>query len=323
MKTRSLLAAASTLAALMGGPAAAQPYPGQPVKLVVPFPPGGSTDIIARAMAQKLTQLWGQQVIVDNRPGAGGVIGADAVAKSPADGYTLLMGHVGTLAVNTSLYPKLPYDPLKSFAPVSMVAVVPNVLVVHPSVPVKSVSELIAYAKAHPGKLNYGSAGNGSAANLAMEYFKLQTKTDIVHVPYKGTAPSITDLVGGQITLTMTGAPTVMPHVQSGRLRALAVSSLERVDALPKTPTLAEAGVPGFEATQWYGIAAPAGTPPAVVAKLNADTRKIMQTEDMRQRLSTEGAIVSTGTPEQFTAFIKAEIAHWAVVVKSAGMRVE
>jgi tripartite-type tricarboxylate transporter receptor subunit TctC len=227
--------------------AQASSYPTKPIRLIVPFPPGGSTDILGRALGQKLSEAWGQQVVVDNRPGAGGSIGADLVAKAPPDGYTLLMGHIGTLAVNPALYPKLAYDPLKDFAPVSLVAIVPNVLVVNPAVPAKNVAELVAYARANPGKLTYSSGGNGSAAHLAMEYFKLQTKTDIVHVPYKGTAPSITDLLGGQVTMTMTGAPAVMSHVQGGKLRALGVSSPTRLDALPQIPPIADT-IPGFEA---------------------------------------------------------------------------
>jgi len=323
---RRFLACVGLLATLASAPVAAQTtasYPSKPIKLIVPFPPGGSTDILARTLGQKLNEAWGQPVIIDNRGGAGGSIGADLAAKSPADGYTLMMGHIGTLAVNISLYSKLPYDPVKDFTPVSMVAVVPNVLVVNPSQPYKTVPELIAYAKAHPGKLDYSSGGNGSAAQLALEYFKLQSKTFIVHVPYKGTAPSVVDVIGGQVAMTMTGAPAVMPHVKSGRLRALAVSSAKRLDALPDIPTIAEAGIPGFEATQWYGVVAPAGTPPAVVQKLNVEINKIMQSKEMRERLNAEGAIASPGTPEQFGTYIKAEIVRWAAVIKAAGMKVD
>jgi tripartite-type tricarboxylate transporter receptor subunit TctC len=316
--------AAALFATALGAlpaPAAAQAYPARPIRLVVPFPPGGSTDILARALGQKLSEAWGQQVIVDNRPGAGGSIGAEAVAKAPHDGYTLLMAHIGTLAVNPALYPKLGYDAAKDFAPVSLVAIVPNVLVVHPSVPVKNVTELIEYARKNPGKLNYSSGGNGSAAHLAMEYFKLQTKTDIVHVPYKGTVPAVTDLIAGQVSLTMTGAPAVMPHAQSGKLRALGVSSAARLDAFPQVPTIAESGVPGFEATQWYGVVAPAGTPADIVAKLNAAIVQIMGSKEMKERLNTEGAIASVNSPEAFAAFIESERKRWGAVVKAAGMR--
>lgn len=322
---RTILTAGVVLAALVLAPVTlrAQSYPSKPIRLIIPFPPGGSTDILGRSLAQKLSEVWGQQVLVDNRGGAGGTIGADLAAKAPADGYTLLMGHIGTLAVNVALYPKLSYDPVRDFAPVSMVALVPNVLVVHPALPVKNVTELIAYAKANPGKLNYSSGGNGSAAHLAVEYFKLQTKTEIVHVPYKGTGPSVTDLIAGQVSMTMTGAPAVMPHVQSGRIRALGVSSPQRIPALAQIPSVAEAGVPGFDATQWYGVVAPAGTPKEVVAKLNAEIRKIMQSKEMLDRLNTEGAIAAAGTPEQFGAYIKNEIMRWGVVVKAAGMKAD
>lgn len=319
---RAWRAAAAALAlALASSAALAQAYPSRPIRLIVPFPPGGSTDILARALGQKLSEAWGQQVIVDNRPGAGGSIGAEAAAKAPADGYTLLMAHIGTLAVNPALYPKLGYDAQKDFAPVSMVAIVPNVLVVHPSVPAKTVTELVDYARKNPGKLNYSSGGNGSAAHLAMEYFKLQTKTDIVHVPYKGTVPAVTDLIAGQVSLTMTGAPAVMPHAQSGKLRALGVSSASRLDAFPQVPTIAESGVPGFDATQWYGVVAPAGTPADVVKKLNAEIAAIMGSAEMKARLNTEGAIASVNTPAQFAAFIEAERRRWGAVVKAAGMR--
>ncbi len=301
--------------------AAAQRYPARPIRIVVPFPPGGSTDILARALGHKLTEAWGQQVMVDNRPGAGGSIGAEAAAKAPADGYTLLMAHIGTLAVNPALYPRLGYDAAKDFAPVSMVAIVPNVLVVHPSVPAKSVAELIDHARRNPGKLNYSSGGNGSAAHLAMEYFKLQTKTDVVHVPYKGTVPAVTDVISGQVSLTMTGAPAVMPHAQSGKLRALGVSSTARLDAFPQLPTIAESGVPGFDATQWYGIVAPAGTPVDIVRKLNETIVSIMGSKDMKERLNTEGAIAAANTPEEFARFIEAERRRWGAVVKAAGMR--
>ena len=322
---RAILTAGVVLAALVLAPVTlrAQSYPSKPIRLIIPFPPGGSTDILGRSLAQKLSEAWGQQVLVDNRGGAGGTIGADLAAKAPADGYTLLMGHIGTLAVNVSLYPKLSYDPVRDFAPVSMVALVPNVLVVHPALPVKNVTELIAYAKANPGKLNYSSGGNGSAAHLAVEYFKLQTKTEIVHVPYKGTGPSVTDLIAGQVSMTMTGAPAVMPHVQSGRIRALGVSSPQRIPALAQIPTVAESGVPSFDATQWYGVVAPVGTPKDIVARLNAEIRKIMQSKEMLERLNTEGAISAAGTPEQFDAYIKSEIARWGAVVKAAGMKAD
>lgn len=236
----ALLATALPLSAI--AQSGAGTYPNKLIRMVVPFTPGGSTDILGRTIGQQLTQAWGQSVVIDNVPGAGGSIGADKVAKAPADGYTLLMGHIGTLAVTPSLYPRLPYDPIKSFAAVAWVARVPNVLVVHPSVPVKTVQELVAYAKANPGKINYGSGGNGSAAHIATEYLKLQTGTQMQHVPYKGTAPAVTDLVAGQIQLMFTGVPAVMAQVKAGQLRALAVSSPNRVKAVPELPTVAESG---------------------------------------------------------------------------------
>jgi tripartite-type tricarboxylate transporter receptor subunit TctC len=318
---KAALGAVLLAASLASGAAAAQTYPSKPIRIVVPFTPGGSTDILARSLGQKLNEAWKQPVIVENRPGAGGAIGAELVAKAAPDGYTLLMGHIGTLAVNPTFYPKLPYDAVKSFAPVALIASVPNVLVVHPSVPAKDVAELVALAKAKPGSLTYSTGGNGSAAHLAMEYFKLQTGTDIVHVPYKGAAPAVTDVVAGQVSMTMTGAPALMPHVQAGKLRALGVSSPKRLAAFPQLPTIAEAGVKGFDATQWYGVVAPAGTPADVVRKLNAEIRAIMQSPEMQERLRTEGAIATVSTPEEFAKLIAAEIERWGKVIRTAGMK--
>jgi tripartite-type tricarboxylate transporter receptor subunit TctC len=317
----SLLRGLMLCVSLACGTASAQTYPSKPIRMIVPFTPGGSTDILARALGQKLNEAWKQPVIVENRPGAGGSIGAELVAKAPPDGYTLLMGHIGTLAVNPTFYPKLPYDAVKSFAPVALIASVPNVLVVHPSVPANNVMELVVLAKAKPGQLNYSSGGNGSAAHLAMEYFKLQTGTDIVHVPYKGTSPAVTDVVAGQVSMTMTGAPAVVPQVQAGKLRALGVSSTKRLAAFPQLPTIAEAGVKGFDATQWYGVVAPAKTPADIVKKLNGEIRTIMQSPEMQERLRTEGAIATVSTPEEFEKFIASEIARWGTVIKTAGMR--
>jgi tripartite-type tricarboxylate transporter receptor subunit TctC len=300
--------------------AQAQTYPSRPLHLVVPFPPGGSTDILARVLAQKLSEGLAQPVVIDNRPGAGGSIGAEAAAKAAPDGYTLMMGHLGTLAVNAAIYKQLPYDPVKSFAPVSLMAIVPSVLVVNNALPVSSAAELIAYAKKNPGKLAYGSAGNGSTSHLTTEYFKLATGTDILHVPYKGVGPMLTDLVSGQISVGLNGAPAVMPHVNSGRLRALAVSSLTRLPSLPNVPTLDEAGVKGFEANGWYGIVVPAGTARAIVLRLNAGIHRAMDTPELRARLDAEGAIPAADSPEAFAAFIAAEIARWGAVLKRAGI---
>jgi len=301
----------------------AQPYPSRPIRLVVPFPPGGSTDILSRALGQKLAEGLGQPVVIDNRPGAGGSIGSEAAAKAAPDGYTLVMGQLGPLAVSPAIYKNLPYDPVKSFAPVSLMAIVPSVLVVNPQVPAASAAELIAYARANPGKLTYGSAGSGSTSHLTTEYFKLATGTDILHVPYKGVGPMLTDLISGQLSMGINGAPAVMAHVNSGRLRALAVTGLTRLPSLPQIPTLDQSGVKGFDASGWYGIVAPAGTPGAIVAKLNAEIRRIMQTPDLRARLDNEGAIPAAGSPEEFGAFIASEIARWAAVLKRAGIEAQ
>ncbi|MBK6388372.1 MAG: tripartite tricarboxylate transporter substrate binding protein [Rhodoferax sp.] len=298
-------------------------YPAKPIRLVVPFTPGGSTDILARAIGLELTKAWGQPVVIENVPGAGGSIGADKVAKAPADGYTLLMGHIGTLAVNPSLYPNLPYDPVKNFAPVAWVARVPNVLVVHPSVKATTVQELVALAKSKPGQLNYGSGGNGSAANLATEYFKMQTGTSLLHIPYRGTAPAVTDLVGGQIQVLFTGAPAVMGQIKSGQVRALAVSSPKRMDALPDLPTVADAGYKNFEADQWYGVVAPTGTPKDIVAKLNSQINQSLNSAELKTRLNNEGAVATPNTPEVFGSLIQSEIARWKPVIQSGRVKAD
>ena len=298
-------------------------YPQKPIRMIVPFTPGGSTDILARSIGQELTKAWGQSVIIENIAGAGGSIGADKVAKSAADGYTLLMGHIGTLAVNPSLYPKLPYNPVKDFSPVAWVARVPNVLVVNPNVPAKTVPELVALAKSKPGQLSYGSGGNGSAANLATEYFKLQTETAILHIPYRGTAPAVTDLMGGQIQMLFTGAPAVIGQIKNGQLRALAVSSPKRIEALPDVPTVAEAGYKNFEADQWYGVVAPAGTPREIVLKLNQQINVALNSADMKRRLNTEGAIGTPETPEAFGKLIVQEIERWRPVISSGRVKAD
>jgi tripartite-type tricarboxylate transporter receptor subunit TctC len=299
-------------------------YPNKAIRMIVPFTPGGSTDILGRTIGQLLSQTWGQSVVIENVPGAGGSIGADKVAKASPDGYTLMMGHIGTLAVTPSLYPKLPYDPIKAFQAVAWVARVPNVLVVHPSVPVKTMKELVAYAKANPGKINYGSGGNGSAAHIATEYLKLQTGTQMQHVPYKGTAPAVTDLVAGQIQLMFTGVPAVISQVKAGQLRALAVSSPRRVKAVPDLPTVAEAlGIKDFEADQWYGIVAPAGTPAALVAKLNKQINDLLASPEISTKLASEGAEPTPNPPEVFAKLIETEIARWRTVIQAGGVKVE
>jgi len=301
----------------------ANDYPSKPIRLVVPFTPGGSTDILARVIGQKLTEAWGKQVVIDNRPGAGGNIGVDLVAKSPADGYTLVMGHIGTFGVNPTLYPKLPFDPVKDFQPITLVALVPNMLSVNPALPAKSVKELVALAKAKPGTINFGSGGSGSAAHLAGEYFKLLTKTEITHIPYRGTSPAVTDLIAGQIQMIITGVPPTLSFVKAGKLRALGVATAKRLPLLPELPTIAEAGVPGYEATQWYGVLAPAGVPKPIVAKLNAEMVKAIKGADVRDKLAAEAAEPVGNTPEEFGAFIRKEIARWAPVVKASGARPE
>ncbi len=317
--TIGLFGLVSAMAQAPGG--AASTYPSKAIKLLVPFTPGGSTDILARAIGIELTKAWGQPVVVENLAGAGGSIGADKVAKSPADGYTLLMGHIGTLAVNPSLYPALPYDPVKSFAPVAWVASVPNVLVVHPSVKANNVKELVALAKSKPGQLNYGSGGNGSAANLATEYFKMQTGTSLLHIPYKGTSPAVTDLVGGQIQVLFTGGPAVLPFIKSGQLRALGISSVKRLDALPDLPTIAESGYKDFEADQWYGVVAPTGTPRDIVMKLNTQINLALNAPELKTRLAAEGAIANPSTPEVFGQLIVREIARWKPVIQSGRVK--
>jgi len=297
-------------------------WPNRPVRVIVPFTPGGSTDIIARALAAELQAALGQPFVVENRGGAGGAIGTELVAHAEPDGHTLLMGHIGTLAVNPALYPNLSYDTVESFAPVVLAAVVPNIMVVNPRKVVASgIAELIALAKRQPGALTYGSGGNGSAAHIAMVAFNLATGTTMQHVPYRGTAPMLNDLIGGTIDLTFTGGPPALPPVRAGTLRALGVSSLRRLASASDIPTIAEQGVTGFDATQWYGLLAPAGTPNAIVERLNAESIRILNGEKLRQRLEAEGAEPSPGTPEAFRNFILAERTRWAEVVRRANMR--
>ena len=304
-------------------PLSARAQTGRPLRLIVPFTPGGSTDILARALAPKLAAALGLNVVVDNRPGAGGSLGAAEAAKAEPDGLTLLMGHIGTLAVNPAIYPKLAYDPVKSFTPVAWVARVPNVLVVSASAAARSFTQFIDQARARPGGLSYSSGGNGSAAHITFEYLKLKARLFLLHIPYKGTAPSVTDLIAGQVDATFTGAPAVLPHVRSGRLRALAVSSVQRLAALPEVPTVAESGYPGFEADQWYGVVAPAGTPAAVVARLNAEINKALALPDVAQQLALEGALPMPGPPQAFAELIRRERPRWAEVVRAGNVRAD
>jgi tripartite-type tricarboxylate transporter receptor subunit TctC len=297
-------------------------WPSRPVRLIAPFPPAGSTDILAREIAQRLTEALGQPVVVENRPGAGGSIGSTEAARAAPDGYTLLMGHIGTLAVNPSLYPNLAYDPRASFAPVALVARVPNVLVVNPGVAAATVRELVSLAKAKPGALRYASGGNGSAAHLAMEYFKLRAGVDILHVPYRGTAPAVTDVLAGQVEMTMTGVPAVQQQVKAGKLRALGVSTRVPIAAMPGVPPIADT-VPDFEAVQWYGVVAPAGTPAAIVERLNTEINRALATSQLKARLDVEGAEGAPMPAAAFGAIIAEEIARWKPVVEQAKMRPE
>jgi tripartite-type tricarboxylate transporter receptor subunit TctC len=311
------------LSMAMSVPAGAQAYPTRPVKLVVPFPPGGSLDITGRLIAQRLSEMWGQAVVVENKPGAGGNIGADFVAKSPPDGYTILLGALSTHAVNPNLYAKMPYDAVKDFAPITLLATTPNVLVVNPSLPVNSVQDLVAYAKANPGKLSFGSGSNGSAGHLAGELFKVDTGTDIVHIPYKGGAPATQALLAGDVQFMFDNLANATPQVKAGKLKALAVTTAERSRLAPELPTMAEAGLPGFDISTWFGLLAPAGTPKDVIARWNAEVTKILNSPDMRERLTALGAEAAPTTPEQFAAFIQREIPKYARIVKASGAKVD
>ncbi len=319
---RTLLAALATAAvgaAIPAGALAQAAYPSKPVTIVVPFAAGGTTDILARIIGQALTSELGQPVVVDNRAGAGGNIGGALAAKAPADGYTLFMGTVGTHAINASLYKKMPFDPVKDFAPLTRVANVPNLLVANPAQPYKSVKELIAYAKANPGKVNFGSSGNGSSIHLSGELFKSLAKVDMVHVPYKGSAPAVTDLLGNQIGIMFDNMPSAIQHVRSGKLVPIAVTTAKRSPELPNVPTIAEAGVPGYEATSWFGMFAPAGTPAPVLAKLNTALVKVLNQAEVKKKINEQGAETTSETPEQFAAFIKAESVKWGKVVQESG----
>ena len=319
---RQFLGSTGALLAGAALPTFAQTYPGKPVRFIVPFPPGGPVDTTARGFTHKLSEYWGQQAIVDNRAGAGGIVGAEIAAKSPADGYTVFVCSIHH-SVLPGLKPNLPYDIEKDFVPVTFAALFPIILVEHPSVPAKTIPELIAYAKKNPGKLAFGSAGTGGGTHLAGELFKAQAGVDLLHVPYKGSAPAMTDLLGGQVQLMFSDAPTALPHIKSGRVRALGVASPKRSTLVPDLPTIAESGVKGYEAYSWAGVVAPAGTPAAIVAKLNADISKALSQPDVKKRLFEEGAEAMPTTPEQFGKMLKAEIAKWTKVVKDANIKAD
>jgi tripartite-type tricarboxylate transporter receptor subunit TctC len=313
-------AALLPMATLASGQAPA--YPDKPIRIVVPFPVGGIADTFAREIGKKLGETWGQPVVIDNRTGAGGNIGADIVAKSAPDGYTLVMGNIGTHAVNMSLFAIMPYDTVKDFTPIAHVLDAEGLLVVNPSVKATTVPELIALARAQPGVLSYGSGGLGTTSHLAGELFKSLTKVDIVHVPYKGNVPAITDLLGGQTSMSFATMPTVLPHVRAGKLRALAVLGTTRSPALPDVPTIAES-VPGFDVSNWIGLFGPAGMPPSIVARWNAEVQKIMRSPEIQKRLETEGAKFIPMSPEQFAAFQKSEITKWAKTIKDANIKID
>jgi tripartite-type tricarboxylate transporter receptor subunit TctC len=307
--------------AASGGPVA--DYPNRPIRIIVAYTPAGTTDILARALGQKMTERWGQAVIVENRPGANGNIGTEIAARATPDGYTLLMATSATHGINVTLYPKLPWHPQRDFEPISLVALVPNLLVVNNALPVKSVKELIAYAKANPGKLSFGSPGIGSTAHLCVELFKTLTGTSMVHVPYKGSAGVLADVAGGQIQLTMDNMPVYLPQVKAGKLRALAVSSAKRSAAAPDIPTVAEAGAPGFDAQAWFALFAPAKTPKAIVAKVADETRRILKLPDVNERIAALGAQPVGGTPQELAAFVGTEITKWRKVIQDANVKLQ
>ena len=303
--------------------ARAQPYPAKPIHLIVPFPPGGGNDTVARAIAQQIGPDLGQPVVIDNKPGAGGAVGAELAAKAPPDGYTLFLAGVGSHVVNPNVHAKLAYDPVKDFAPVTLIASAPSVLVVNPSVPARTVAQLTAYARAHPGKLNYASNGAGSAAQLAAAMYESMAGVKMVHVPYKGIAPAMTDLLSGEVQLMFGTVVALVPQIQAGKLRPLAVTSRSRSALLPDVPTMAESGLPEYEAGSWYGIMAPAGTPPEIIDRLHGTIVKALAQPDVAKRLAAEGAVVIGSTPAQFAAHLRRELARVGKVVRAAGIRAE
>lgn len=321
MFSKSLKLCAATLGLLVSVGVVAQDYPSKPLRMIVPFPSGGVTDIVARAVAAKLAIELGQSVVVENRAGASGVIGAEAGARSPADGYTLVMGNISTLAINPVTFAKLPYDPIASFDPISMVAIQPLIVAVHPSLPVKSLSELVQYAKNQPGKLNYGTAG--SSIQLAVEFFSTAAGIKMNHIPYKGSAPALTDLIGGQVQVLFDPFSSIYPFVASGKVRALAVTTDKRSATAPTLPTVAESGYANFDVSSWQGIVVPAGTPKAVIQRLNRDLVKVLSTPEMKERFAQYSAVTAASTPEQFSSYIKQENARWQKVAIDAGVKPE
>jgi len=316
----ALILALATLAWHFPAASWAQSYPAKPVRYVVPFPAGASPDLVARLITDRLSRMWGQQVIVDNRSGAGGTVGAAYAAKSPADGYTLFQCNVASSAIAESLYARMPYDHQRDFAPLSRIGTSASVLVVHPSLPARSVKEFIAYARANPGKLSYGTSAAGTSPQLAMELLKLTAKIDVVHVAYKGAPQALSDVIGGQIPVSMQTAPAVLPSIQTGRVRALAVTSLKRISQLPSVPTMDETALPGFEVNSWYGLCAPAGTPTPILDKVHADLTAVLRMPEIQQRFKDMVIEVAPTSREEFAQFIRAEATRWARVIKAAGI---
>jgi tripartite-type tricarboxylate transporter receptor subunit TctC len=307
----------------LSGTLMAQGYPNRPVRIVVPFPPGAATDILGRLLAQKLQEAWGQPVVVDNKPGAGSIVGAELVAKAAPDGYTLFMGHIGTHGANPALYAKLPYDPVRDFAPVSLLVTIPNLVAVHPSVPATTVKELIDLARAKPGALNVGSPGISTSAHLMIALFRSQTGAEMTHVPFKGSAAAMQALGAGEVQVAFDTVTSVMPQARSGRVKVLAITSKERSAAAPEAPPLAESGVPGFDVATWFAFFVPAGTPRAIIDRIGADTAKVLQSKDTGERLQGMGMAVVGSSPEQLAAHVNSEIARWGRVVREAGIKVE
>ena len=320
MRPQLLIALLVTAAASL---AHAQNYPTRPIRFIVPFPPGGGNDVMARVIGQKLTDAFGQQVVIDNRGGAAGNIGTEIAARAAPDGYTLFLGGVGSHGTNPALQAKLPYDPVKDFAPVSQIASASLVVVANNALPAKSISDLVKLAQSRPGQINYASSGTGSIAHLSVELFNAMAKIKLQHVPYKGTGPALTDLLSGQVQLLFNSALSMLPQIRANRVRALAVTSATRITPLPDVPTIAESGVPGYNVTSWYGVLAPARTPRAIIDKLNAEIAKAVRAPELRERLLSEGAIPVGNSPEQFAAFINSELQRWANVIQDAGIRVE
>jgi tripartite-type tricarboxylate transporter receptor subunit TctC len=320
---RVYCAAALVACAAVPSLAWAQSYPVKPVRWVVPFPPGGGTDTISRTLAQKLSETWGQQVVVDNRPGSGGTIGLTIAVKLPADGYNIVLGQLANMGIAPALYPKLPYDPVKDLQPVTLVLTSPLILVVHPSVPVKNTKELIALAKRTPGGLTFGTPGNGTTGHLGIEILQHAAGVRMTHVPYKGAAPAFTGLLGGEIALYMSSVPPALPMMKAGRVRAIGVTSTKRMASLPNVPTISETGLPGYEVTNWYGVMMPVGVPKDILAKVHGDLVKILKQPEVQQRFAGEGGDISANTPGEFATFIRNEIAKWAKAVKASGAKVD